>query len=61
MVQLKTAIVMAVTLILIFMLLGGYIIQNLPFWLSWAKVISFFTYCYEAQLQLEFTADQQFR
>lgn len=60
-VDLQTAIVVALVMVLTFMVLGGYITQNLPFWLAWAKVVSFITYLYEAQLQLEFSSDQQFR
>jgi ABC-type multidrug transport system permease subunit len=56
----STAITMAALCVLTSMLLGGFYVRALPFWLDWAKNFSFVTYGYDALLQLEFTDDRRF-
>ena len=52
---------LAALTVLTSMLLGGFYVRVLPFWLDWAKNLSFITYGYDALLQLEFTLDRRFR
>ena len=52
---------LAALAVLTSMLLGGFYVRVLPFWLDWAKNLSFVTYGYDALLQLEFTDDRRFR
>jgi ATP-binding cassette subfamily G (WHITE) protein 2 len=56
----STAITMAALAVLTSMLLGGFYVRVLPFWLDWAKNLSFVTYGYDALLQLEFTDNRRF-
>jgi ABC-type multidrug transport system permease subunit len=44
------------------MLLGGFFIKRLPYWLGvWAKWLSFFKYAYSACLRLQFKGEQIYR
>ena len=59
--DIQGALVAASVLMLSSMLLGGFYVQTLPFWLSWAQYLSFTSYSFDAMLQLAFPASQQFR
>merc|ERR1739845_301192 len=39
------------------LLLGGFFVQNLPSFVSWAKYLSPFKYAYDASLQIVFNRD----
>ena len=44
------------------LLIGGYFVENIPYWLSvWIKWISFYKYAYDATIQLEFMGDRVFQ
>ena len=47
--------------ILGFMLIGGFYVQALPFWLQWAQYLSFITYGFDASLQFNYPAHVQYR
>ena len=57
----KRSIVAVAVILLTLMLLGGFYVQNLPFWIDWAQYVSFITYSYDALLYFEFTANNFFR
>ena len=54
-------IVAAAVIMLSSMLLGGFYVKNLPFWIQWAQYTSFVTYAFDSMLSFEFTPDNQFR
>ena len=54
------AIVAAAVIMLSCMLLGGFYVNNLPFWIQWAQYLSFITHAFDAMLYFEFTADNLF-
>ncbi len=58
--NLKRIIVFGAVLILSFMLLGGFYVQNLPFWLQWGQYLSFITYGYRGSLQMNFPPHVQY-
>ena len=43
------------------MLLGGFYVQNLAYWIQWAQYLSFITYSFDGMLYFEFTADNFFQ
>ena len=57
----RRSIVAVAVIPLTIMLLGGFYIKNLVFWIRWAEYLSFFTYSYDAVLYFEFTPDNYFR
>ena len=59
--EMQKALYIGALVTLTSMLLGGFYIQHLPFWLKWSENLSFITYSYQSVLQLEFTDDQRFR
>ena len=54
------ALTVSVLVMLTSMLLGGFYVRKLPFWLTWAENLSFITFAYDAMLRLEFTDDQRY-
>ncbi|GAB4821556.1 hypothetical protein N2152v2_008602 [Parachlorella kessleri] len=50
----KTAQTIASVLMLGFMLVGGFYVQNIPSWISWLKWLSFITYAYNLLIKIEF-------
>lgn len=48
------ALVAAVLFMLFSLLTGGFLTQNLPFWIEWAQYLSFISYTLNAVLQIEF-------
>lgn len=40
----KTAQTIAAVLMLVFMLISGYYVRNIPVWISWLKYLSFLWY-----------------
>ena len=45
-----------------FLLVGGYYIENIPYWLQiWTKWLSFFKYAYDASLQLQFMGERLYQ
>ena len=57
--NLQHAITAATVLLLSLMLVGGFFVRNLPYWLGvWGKWLSFFKYAYDACLQLQFRGDR---
>lgn len=57
----KRSIVAVAVILMTLMLLGGFYVKNLVFWIDWAQYLSFITYSYDALLYFEFTADNFFR
>ncbi|KAK6472207.1 ABC transporter G family member 14-like [Huso huso] len=49
------------SLIVLTVLLGGFYIQKLPFWLVWLRYLAIILFSFHATLQLEFTDDTSFR
>ena len=56
----RRSIVAVVITLLTMMLLGGFYVQNLVFWIRWAEYLSFITYSYDAALYFQFTPDTYF-
>lgn len=54
------SLVAAAVIMLSFMLLGGYFVQRLPYWLFWAKYASFVSYLFDAMQEFSF-CDLNFR
>lgn len=52
--DLEKAITAMTVVTLFLMLLGGFFVQNIPFWLEWAKYLSPFKYAFDSSLQLVF-------
>ena len=57
----RRSIVAVAVILLTLMLLGGFYVKNLVFWIRWAEYLSFITYSYDAALYFEFTPDNYFR
>ncbi|RXM28619.1 ABC transporter G family member 14 [Acipenser ruthenus] len=49
------------SVIVLTVLLGGFYIQKLPFWLVWLRYLAIILFSFHATLQLEFTDDTSFR
>ena len=47
-------------ILLTLMLLGGFYVKNLVFWIRWVEYLSFITYSYDTTLYFEFTPDNYF-
>lgn len=56
-IDLMQAIVLASVAMLSFMLVGGFYIQNLPYWLKWLKYCSIFKYAFDSCLRFQFMGD----
>lgn len=56
----QRSLVMASVAMLSCLLLAGFYIQRLPFWLNWAQYLSFISYSYDLTLQFEFTSELTF-
>ena len=56
----RRSIVAVAVILLTLMLLGGFYVKNLVFWIRWAEYLSFITYSYDAALYFEFTPDNYF-
>lgn len=56
----RRSIVAVAVILLTLMLLGGFYVKNLVFWIQWAEYLSFITYSYDAALYFEFTPDNYF-
>ncbi|XP_067833640.1 uncharacterized protein [Heptranchias perlo] len=52
--QYDQSMTFSTTYMLLTLLLGGFYIQNLPVWLSWARYLSFLSYPFHVMLRLEF-------
>lgn len=50
----QRSLVASAVLILTFMLLGGYYVENLPNWLHWAQYVSFVSFNYRVALEFAF-------
>ena len=50
----KTAQALAATLMLTFILVGGFFVQGIPDWISWIKYLSFLNYAYPLLLHIQF-------
>lgn len=50
----QRSLVAAAVIMLTIMLLGGFYVRNLPYWLDWAQYASFVSYSYSASLELAF-------
>lgn len=60
--NLHHAITVATIALIGLMLIGGFFIQHLPYWLGvWARWLSFFKFAYSACLRLEFMGPQVYR
>lgn len=59
--NLKRIIVFGSVVVLTCMLLGGFYVQDLPFWLQWARYLSFITYSFWGSLQVNFPPHIQYR
>ena len=57
----RRSIVAMAVILLTMMLLGGFYVQNLVFWIQWVEYLSFFAYSYDAALYFQFTPDTYFR
>lgn len=53
------SLVMAVLLMITFLLLGGYYVQNIPYWLQWLKYGSPITNAWALELYTEFNSDER--
>jgi len=59
--NLKHAFVVCVVVMMGLLLLGGFFVKSLPFWLGvWAKWLSFFKYSNDACLRLQFSGNRKF-
>ncbi|XP_067834845.1 uncharacterized protein, partial [Heptranchias perlo] len=52
--RINQSIIFATIFMLISLLLGGFYIQNLPRWLTWAQYLSFISYPFHVMLRMEF-------
>lgn len=52
--QPKSAQTIAAVIMLTFMLVGGFYVQNIPSWISWIKWLGFMTYAYNLLAKIEF-------
>lgn len=60
--SLKQAMVVAIVVLMSFMLVGGFFIRILPYWLGvWAKWLSFYKYSFDACLQLAFGGNHHYQ
>ncbi len=59
--DLRRIIVYGALIVLSCMLLGGFYVQSLPFWLQWAQYLSFITYSFRSSLQINFPPHVQYR
>lgn len=50
----ERSLVAASVVMLAHMLLGGFYVQNLPFWLQWAQYAAYTSYSFKATLELGF-------
>ena len=50
----QRSLVAAAVIMLTHMLLGGFYVRNLPYWLNWAQYASFTSYTFAAALELGF-------
>lgn len=58
--DIQLSLVLGVILMLALLLVGGFYVQNLPFWIVWAKYISPITYGYHSAILLTFGSDTRF-
>lgn len=54
----KQATTLASVTMLVFLLVGGYYIQNMPSFIAWLKYLSFSHYCYELLVGVQYSKDQ---
>ena len=56
----QLSLVIGVVLLLGLLLVGGFYVRNIPFWIIWARYISPITYGYHSAILLTFGSDTQF-
>ncbi|WVZ10656.1 hypothetical protein V8G54_015186 [Vigna mungo] len=54
----KQATTLASVTMLVFLLAGGYYIQQIPFFISWLKYISFIHYCYKLLVGVQYSVNE---
>ncbi|KAJ8774623.1 hypothetical protein K2173_017069 [Erythroxylum novogranatense] len=57
----KQATTLASVIMLVFLLAGGYYIQQIPQFIAWLKYISFSHYCYKLLIGVQYSANEVFR
>lgn len=56
--DLKQATTLSSVIMLVFLLAGGYYIQQIPPFISWLKYISFSHYCYKLLVEVQYSQDE---
>ncbi|KAJ7943231.1 ABC transporter family protein [Quillaja saponaria] len=57
----KQATTLASVTMLVFLLAGGYYIQNMPSFIAWLKYISFSHYCYKLLVAVQYSANEVYQ